>query len=334
MQNLTQPTLLLKPFAENGDKNAIPATNTDPSKPQLADLNVGFPPITSEDPDNGGLPPERADFNGLGYLTTTYDFFAQAGGTYTYNATVAAAIGGYPNGARLWYKDGNGVAVILRSTKDDNTDDFTLDPSYIGTSWVAETPALPWNNTWTGNNTFSGGLTASGSVSLGSSATASTKGYTDNSTSLATTAFVKTVLDKIWPTGSVYIGTQSTCPLATLIPGSSWSLVGTGKALWCGNGSTGNGSQQSATVQSTGATNTIKPGLPNITGKHAGHEDLGTRYSGCFTDGGDQNTDAATGGSQDLHYVNFDASRSNSIYGASSTVQPPAYVVNVWRRTA
>lgn len=28
----------------------------------------------------------------------------------------------------------------------------------------------------------------------------------------------------------------------------------------------------------------------------------------------------------------FDASRSNSIYGASSTVQPPAYVVNFWKR--
>ena len=30
----------------------------------------------------------------------------------------------------------------------------------------------------------------------------------------------------------------------------------------------------------------------------------------------------------------FDASRSSSIYGKSSTVQPPAYIVNVWRRTA
>ena len=30
----------------------------------------------------------------------------------------------------------------------------------------------------------------------------------------------------------------------------------------------------------------------------------------------------------------IDASRSSSIYGQSSTVQPPAYVVNIWRRTA
>ena len=35
-----------------------------------------------------------------------------------------------------------------------------------------------------------------------------------------------------------------------------------------------------------------------------------------------------------LDGVNINASRSSSLYGASSTVQPPAYVVNVWRRTA
>ena len=32
--------------------------------------------------------------------------------------------------------------------------------------------------------------------------------------------------------------------------------------------------------------------------------------------------------------LHIDASRSSSIYGNSTTVQPPAYVVNIWRRTA
>jgi hypothetical protein len=30
--------------------------------------------------------------------------------------------------------------------------------------------------------------------------------------------------------------------------------------------------------------------------------------------------------------VRFDASRSSSIYGNSQTVQPPAYIVNIWER--
>ena len=156
MQGLTQPTLLLKPFAESGDKNSIPVTNSDVSNPQKADLTNGFPAITSERPENGGLPPERKDINGLGYLTTTYDFFYQAGGTFTFNATVSSAIGGYPLGARLWYTDGNGATTVLRSTKDNNTDNFVSTPSYIGTSWVQEIPVLGWNNTWTGTNTFVG----------------------------------------------------------------------------------------------------------------------------------------------------------------------------------
>lgn len=191
MQTLTQPTLLLKPFAESGDKNTIPVTNSDASNPQLADLTNGFPEVTSLDPDDGGIPAERKDFNGLGYLTTTYDFFYQAGGTFTYDETIASAIGGYPLGARLWYDDGNGHTAILKSTKANNTDNFITTPSFIGTSWVTETPVLNWDNTWTGNNTFSAGITASGTSSFSGTLTAPTPAsFTDSSTKVATTAWV------------------------------------------------------------------------------------------------------------------------------------------------
>ena len=47
MQTLTQPSLLLKPFAEQGDKNTIPDVNTDQTEPQKADFTNGFPAITS-----------------------------------------------------------------------------------------------------------------------------------------------------------------------------------------------------------------------------------------------------------------------------------------------
>lgn len=136
--DFSQPELLLKVFAEDGTRNNLPVVNTDTSNPQKADLTNGFPVETEGSPDDGKLPPERADFNALGYLTTSYDFFYQAGGVYTFNATVSTAIGGYPKGARLWYQNADGVSMILRSTKDDNTDNFNTDSSYIGTSWVIE----------------------------------------------------------------------------------------------------------------------------------------------------------------------------------------------------
>lgn len=182
MQTLTQPTLLLKPFAESGDKNTLPDVNTDLSNPQNADLTNGFPQITSMKPSDGGLPPQREDFNALGYLTTAYDFFYQAGGTFTFDPTISTAIGGYPLGARLWYTDSNGVTMILRSTVQNNTDNFNDgNETGIGTTWVSDTPTLGGNNVWTGLNTFSGG------------AIVPTQASSDNSTKAASTAFVQDV---------------------------------------------------------------------------------------------------------------------------------------------
>ena len=35
-----------------------------------------------------------------------------------------------------------------------------------------------------------------------------------------------------------------------------------------------------------------------------------------------------------IYQAAFDASKSNAIYGRSSTVQPAAYYVHIWRRVA
>lgn len=129
-----------------------------------------------------------------------------------------------------------------------------------------------------------------------------------------------TLLNSLYPVGSVYIGTQTSCPLATLISGSSWSLVSSGKALWTGNGSNAN--------------TTIDAGLPDhshtiqTAGNTTDYHDRNGNAMHVLTDswGSDRTTSKSKASSL--------ASVSNSIYGKSSTVQPPAYVVNVWRRTA
>ena len=215
MQSLTQPTLLLKPFAESGDKNNLPVTNSDASNPQLADLTNGFPAITSESPDNGGLPPERRDFNALGYLTTTYDYFYQAGGRFTYDATIATAIGGYPLGAALWYTDSNGNTTLLRSTKANNSDNFVTTPSFIGSSWVQELPVLAWDNTWTGNNTFSnaiiGDITGNAGTVTNGVYTTGTQTISGSKTFSGTTTFTGNVNRKgSWTAGTTPSANTST----------------------------------------------------------------------------------------------------------------------------
>ena len=134
----------------------------------------------------------------------------------------------------------------------------------------------------------------------------------------------KSIFNAIYPVGSIYIGTQSVCPMTIAIPSSTWVLVEAGRALWTGNGSNGN--------------TKIAAGLPNITGALTNQhvrtflsgDGSGALYRGSNVSGYTGNYHESTAG-QGLF---FDASRSNSIYGKSTTVQPPAYVVNVWRRTA
>lgn len=148
---------------------------------------------------------------------------------------------------------------------------------------------------------------------------------TDDSNKIATTKHLINVLKAIYPVGSVYIGTQSTCPMSSFF--GTWELVSSGKALWTGTGSNGN--------------TTIAAGLPNITGALTGKH-VRSYVSGGYTSNSAlyRSADASsyTGGygpetnAGSAEY--FDASRCNSIYGNSTTVQPPAYVVNVWRRTA
>lgn len=75
----------------------------------------------------------------------------------------------------------------------------------------------------------------------------------------------------------------------------------------------------------------ISAGLPNITGTFSGGRD-GENISGAFYSTWSHAT--YDGGSHSMNYITFNASRSSSVYGASSTVQPPAIKVRVYTRYA
>ena len=152
---------------------------------------------------------------------------------------------------------------------------------------------------------------------------------TDNTTSIATTAFVKSVLGVLYPVGSVYIGTQSTCPLATLIPGSTWVKVEGRYLLASGT--------LAETSESYSATNTVNAGAPNITGQFcATRGGVADNFvNNAFSVGGQVDTSNPWDGrGLGATWVDFSAENSNNKYGKSATIRPAAYVVNVWRRTA
>ncbi|UMO77867.1 tail spike protein [Acinetobacter phage Cato] len=120
---MTNPTLITTPFAENGDKNSIPETNTDPNKPQLASMQAGFPPITQQKISEGGIPPERNDFNGILNLYGQHIVHLNKGLPYEFDQAFADAIGGYPLNARLMLDNGDIVqSIIANNVNNPNTD--------------------------------------------------------------------------------------------------------------------------------------------------------------------------------------------------------------------
>lgn len=136
------------------------------------------------------------------------------------------------------------------------------------------------------------------------------------------TSKIDALMNNIYPVGSIYIGTQSVCPMSALITGSVWELIEGDRVL-----------QSSSSSHLAGST--IEAGLPNITGNFNHNRHSLVSPTGAFTKSGSQTGyNGSYNGTSCGLTMDFDASLSNPIYGKSSTVQPPAYVVNIWRRTA
>lgn len=117
---MTNPTLIATPFAENGDKNVIPESVG--AEPQNATMQAGFPPITQQKISEGGIPPERNDFNGILNLYGQHIVHLNKGLPYEFDQTFANKIGGYPIGAELVLSDGltKVVNTVANNTNDPN----------------------------------------------------------------------------------------------------------------------------------------------------------------------------------------------------------------------
>lgn len=75
------------------------------------------------------------------------------------------------------------------------------------------------------------------------------------------------------------------------------------------------------TTDTTKVNDMVEAGLPNITGTFGGTRDVAVAPTGAFYRNG---WTPAPGAGSDTSAIAFDASRSNSLYGKSDTVQPPS----------
>lgn len=139
-------------------------------------------------------------------------------------------------------------------------------------------------------------------------------------------------VDKLtaYPVGSIFQTVDNTSPAELF--GGTWEQIASNRVLM--------GVEKGNTKPGT----TVSAGLPNITGSLISTATGGG--SGPFR--GNSNSVTASGalnittvsatyagyskyGGQE-YMVHLDASKSNAIYGSSNTVQPPAYLVNIWQR--
>ena len=85
------------------------------------------------------------------------------------------------------------------------------------------------------------------------------------------------------------------------------------------------------------AGTTVEAGLPNIEGAVGGVFTWGDSGAGAFSDNvkeGPADFTVYNPMSHQWRTLYFKASNSNVIYGKSDTVQPPARIVNVWKRVS
>ena len=135
-----------------------------------------------------------------------------------------------------------------------------------------------------------------------------------------------------YPVGSIYQSTDPTSPAALF--GGSWEEIASERVL-----------MGASSAHAAGST--VKAGLPNIKGSITPQtadsykqflSETQVTLSGAFKTSGlyscYQIPDYQNYSSSIPKDLLFDASRSNSIYGASTTVQPAAYYVHIWHRVA
>ena len=123
-----------------------------------------------------------------------------------------------------------------------------------------------------------------------------------------------------FPVGSIYQSTDPTSPAALF--GGSWEEIASERVL-----------MGASSTHAAGTT--VKAGLPNITGSFVANTCVGKHtVSGAITASNRLTTTGANENDAEVYKFSLDASKSNAIYGRSSTVQPAAYYVHIWHRVA
>lgn len=195
MQSSSQPGKISLPFAASGAKQPIPVSSQIGVEDGRASYADGFPPLTRIPLAAGGKPPFGTDMNGIMFAVTAIQQWQSAGGLFTYDSALSAAIGGYPKGALLSRSgfDGYWQNIVENNTSNPDTGgagwrsisgqggEFAIDTGTANTYVCAFSPVISSRSEGqvlrfkaktanTGPSTFNDGIGAAPLVGLAHSA--------------------------------------------------------------------------------------------------------------------------------------------------------------------
>lgn len=265
----TQPDYLPSAFAANGDYNTIPATNDGTAG--LASYNLGFPQITEQPLAQGGLPPQRGDFNGIFRAMSLFLMFYQNGGVFTYSATQdyqpPAMIWGNNNLYKCKAQNGPNTSAGVHGVEEDDYWELVSTPISVtenggeititqgdsaGTSFYAAINLLQRNKSYSvGDYAYSpkipswAYLECTGAGTTGASEPGNLSSLDINDTLTDGTATFKLyhIALQSKPVGSIYESSQATNPGDMW--GGTWETYGAGRVL-VGAGQLSGGSNYTA----------------------------------------------------------------------------------------
>ena len=130
--------------------------------------------------------------------------------------------------------------------------------------------------------------------------------------------------------GDVLHTTSSVSPAARF--GGTWEEIATNRVLMGASSTHAAGTTAEAGLPNiTGSTGRFASAYDSHSSNAADRKQGALNYSGETSNMGYYSSSGSAGYG---YYINFNASKSNAIYGKSSTVQPAAYYVHIWRRIA
>lgn len=343
---MPQPNKIPLAFAASGDKNTIPESTETTG---LASWREGFPKITSTPFSEGGIAPKRADFNGIFNALSQAVMWMQQGGVYAYDVNTDYEAGNVVLDAGGLYvaNSANGPSSVVVQPSSDTTGAtwklVRLDlatQTAAGYMSAADKTKLDGLISTDATQSAAGYMSAADKTRLDSviltNATQSAAGYMS--------AADKTKLDRLivhntlLPVGTVMWLSGNTVPDGCLVADGAAVSRTTYAELFAVIGTTWGEGDGSTTfnvpdmrgrfpegAQTAGGYNAA--GLPDITGDISKFQEGVLYQNGAFYTKNREyiTTFFVQGGKSDttpVRIIAMEASRSNSIYGASTTVQP------------